>query len=211
EELFKNPVIGWALGCLGAVPIARGKADTGALKKVTDQVEKGHGLLIFAEGTRSKDGRIGKIKSGAFVVASAAGVDMIPCRIIYNTKSGRMRLFCRVRVCFGPAIPAADLHIDDPRRSVGKIRVLKRRLNDCWDQLYNENRFPGSPTAEELNARPAEKHNARPGARPPPARKRPAAAPRAGAGPEEEDPPLELPKVELPQMELNSAEPEKGA
>lgn len=203
EELFKNPVIGWALGCLGAVPIARGKADTGALKKVTDQVEKGHGLLIFAEGTRSKDGRIGKIKSGAFVVASAAGVDMIPCRIIYNTKSGRMRLLCRVRVCFGPAIPAADLHIDDPRRSVGKIRVLKRRLNDCWDQLYNENRFPGSPTAEELNARPA--------ARPAPAPEKPAAAPRAADRPEERDPPLELPKVELPQMELNSAEPEKGA
>ena len=114
-----------------------------------------------------------------------------------------MRLFCRVRVCFGPAIPAADLHIDDPRRSVGKIRVLKRRLNDCWDQLYNENRFPGSPTAEELNARPA--------ARPAPAPEKPAAAPRAAARPEEQDPPLELPKVELPQMELNSAEPEKGA
>ena len=70
---------------------------------------------------------------------------MIPCRIIYDTPNGRMRLFCRVRVCFGPHIPAADLHIEDPRHSVAQIRVLKRRLNDCWDALYAANRFPAPP------------------------------------------------------------------
>ena len=138
EELFKNPVIGWALGCLGAVPIARGKADTGALKKVTDRVEKGHGLLIFAEGTRSKDGRIGKIKSGAFVVASAAGVDMIPCRIIY--RHGHMRLFSRVRVCFGEPIPAETLHLGE-HKSAAKLRENKQLLLDAWQKLYDENRF----------------------------------------------------------------------
>ena len=195
EELFKNPVIGWFLGILGAVPIARGKADTKALEKVTAQVEKGHGLLIFAEGTRTKNGRTGKIKSGAFVVASAAGADMIPCRIIYHTKSGRMRPFCRVRVCFGPHIPAEDLHIEDPRRSIAQIRVLKKRLSDSWDALYTEYRFPDSPTLEELNARGKEK--------PAGQTVQPAEPARAA---------VELPKMELPKVDVSGgADPEGGA
>ena len=167
EELFRNPVIGWCLRQLGAVPIARGKGDTKTLDKVTAQVEKGHGLLIFAEGTRSKDGRIGKIKSGAFVVASAAGADMIPCRIFYDTPNGRMRLFCRVRVCFGPHIPAADLHIEDPRHSMAQIRALKQRLHEAWDTLYDAHRFPGAPTSAQLNApKPAPAKPAAPAAKP---------------------------------------------
>ena len=47
EELFRNPFIGWFLGMLGAVPIARGKGDTRTLGKVTELVEKGHGMLVF--------------------------------------------------------------------------------------------------------------------------------------------------------------------
>ena len=105
EELFRNPLIGWCLGRLGAVPIARGKGDVRTLGKMTALVEKGHGMLVFPEGTRTKDGRIGKIKSGAFVVASAAAADMIPCRIIYDTPDGRMHLFCKVRSASDPTFP----------------------------------------------------------------------------------------------------------
>ena len=201
EELFRNPFIGWFLGMLGAVPIARGKGDTRTLGKVTELVEKGHGMLVFPEGTRTKDGRIGKIKSGAFVVASAGAADMIPCRIIYDTPNGRMRLFCRVRVCFGPHIPAADLHIEDPRHSVAQIRVLKRRLNDCWDALYAANRFPGSPTLEELNAKPAPK--------PAPAQPRTDAA--ETAQPAQSAGSIGLHKMELPPVNLSGgADPEGG-
>ena len=198
EELFRNPFIGWFLGMLGAVPIARGKGDTRTLGKVTELVEKGHGMLVFPEGTRTKDGRIGKIKSGAFVVASAGAADMIPCRIIYDTPNGRMRLFCRVRVCFGPHIPAADLHIEDPRHSVAQIRVLKRRLNDCWDELYTANRFPGSPTLEELNAKPA--------AGPAPVPEQPKADKAEPVQPARSSGSVELPQVNL----SGSVNPEGG-
>ena len=45
--------------------------------------------MIFPEGTRTKTGKLGMIKSGAFVIAAAAGADMLPVRIIYGTKDGR--------------------------------------------------------------------------------------------------------------------------
>lgn len=141
EELFRNPFVGKFLSWFGAVSIARGKGDTGTIEKIVDTCKKGGGLMIFPEGTRSKTDKLGVLKSGAFVIAGQAGVDMIPCRIIYDTPNGRMRLFCRVRVCFGPAIPASELAIEDPKHSMAALRVMKHRLADALEELYEANKF----------------------------------------------------------------------
>ena len=90
EELFKNPLAGWFLRCMGAVSIERGKGDTVTLEKITNECKNGTGVMIFPEGTRTKTGKLGMIKSGAFVIAAAAGADMLPVRIIYGTKDGRL-------------------------------------------------------------------------------------------------------------------------
>lgn len=142
QELFRNPIFGWFLGCMGAVPIDRGKGDVDTLNNVIEDCkQQGRGVLIFPEGTRSKDGGLGNLKSGAFIIAGQAQADMIPCRIIYDTPDHRMHLFCRIRICYGPAIPAEEMQIEDPRRSVATLRVLKKRLKDALEALYEENRF----------------------------------------------------------------------
>lgn len=141
EELFKNPFIGWFLRCMGAVAIDRGKGDTTTLEKVTGACRKGRGVLIFPEGTRTKNGKLGNLKSGAFVIAGAAGADMLPCRIIYNTRDGRLHLFCRIRIVFGPAIPAAELQITDATHKVTALRHMKNRLRDALEGLLAANDF----------------------------------------------------------------------
>ena len=50
--------------------------------------------MVFPEGTRTKTGKLGMIKSGAFVIAAAARADMLPVRIIYGTKDGKMHQMC---------------------------------------------------------------------------------------------------------------------
>lgn len=141
EELFRNPLAGWFLHCMGAVAIERGKGDTSTLDRITDECRRGRGVLIFPEGTRTKTGSLGMLKSGAFVIASAAGADVLPCRIIYGTKDGRMHLFCKVRICFGPAIPAAELQITDPKHKVAALRTMKNRLKADLETLLEENAF----------------------------------------------------------------------
>lgn len=141
EELFRNPLAGWFLRCMGAVSIERGKGDTTTLDRVTDACRKGRGVLIFPEGTRTKTGELGMLKSGAFVIAAAAGADMLPCRIIYGTKDGRFHLFCRIRICFGPAIPAAELQITDPKRRIAALRAMKNRLKGELEALLAQNKF----------------------------------------------------------------------
>ena len=97
EEIFQiNGFFTWFLKYVGVVAVHRGKGDTQVIDEAIQEVKNGRGMLIFPEGTRSHTGEPGKVKSGAFVVASAANADMIPCRIIYST--GHMRLFCRVRL-----------------------------------------------------------------------------------------------------------------
>lgn len=139
EEILQvNPVFTWMFRHVGVVGIERGRGDVNVVDELIGDVQKGQGLLIFPEGTRSKTGQVGKVKSGAFVIASAAGVPMVPCRIIYEP--GRMKVFCRVRVCFGTPIPAEELYLGETK-SASALRKNKALLTDAWQRLYDENKF----------------------------------------------------------------------
>ena len=139
EEILQvNPVFTWMFRHVGVVGIERGRGDVNVVDELIGNVQKGQGLLIFPEGTRSKTGQVGKVKSGAFVIASAAGVPMVPCRIIYEP--GRMKVFCRVRVCFGTPIPAEELYLGETK-SASALRKNKALLTDAWQRLYDENKF----------------------------------------------------------------------
>ncbi len=159
QELFRNPFVAWFLRCMGAVPIDRGHGDLETVNRVTEECKKGTGVLIFPEGTRSKDGKLGKLKSGAFVIAGQAGADMVPCRIIYDTPDHRMHLFCRMRICFGQPIPAEELRITDPRHQIKELRALRTRLTDALEELYRENSFepaelPAADPAPQADPKP---------------------------------------------------------
>ena len=84
---------------------------------------------------------LGTLKSGAFLIAGNADADMVPCRIIYDTPDHRMHLFCRMRICFGTPIPAAEMKVEDPRRSVPRLRALRSRLKEELERLYEQNKF----------------------------------------------------------------------
>ena len=190
EELFKNPLAGWFLHCMGAVSIDRGKGDTVTLERLTEECKNGTGVLIFPEGTRTKTGKLGILKSGAFVIAGAAGADMVPCRIIYGSKDGKMHLFCKIRIVFGEPIPAAELQVTDTTHKIAALRRMKNRLRDDLEQLLAENAFPALPAAEE---KPAIEQPAAPEA--------PAAEEPAAVQPVPEQPVLEQPVLEQPVKE----------
>ncbi len=126
EELFKNPLAGWFLRCMGAVAIERGKGDTTIVEKLTNECKMVRASWSFPRAPVPKPA--GMIKSGAFVIAAAAGADMLPVRIIYGTKDGKMHLFCKIRIVFGEAIPAEDLQIKDQSHKMAELRRMKNRL-----------------------------------------------------------------------------------
>ena len=79
-ELFTNPVAGWFLHKMGAIPVRRGEADIEAVKQVLRVLKDGKQLLIFPEGTRNKEGtqQMAEFKTGTARFAIKAKVPVVP-------------------------------------------------------------------------------------------------------------------------------------
>lgn len=138
EELFKIKILGWFFGKLGAIPVARGTGDKTVLEKAINDVADGAGALIFPEGTRGSGNDMGKLKSGAFAIAAQTKADIIPVRIIYHTKDGNMKLFCRVTVVFGTPLKIEDTQLDTGSRQ--KIREAKALMEEAYAEMLEEYR-----------------------------------------------------------------------
>lgn len=65
------------------VPLGRngGGLSSGATDHVDALIDKGWNLLMFPEGTRSRDGEIGKVRSGAAVIAAQHGIPIVPIHV----------------------------------------------------------------------------------------------------------------------------------
>jgi len=143
RTLFYNPVFGALIRACNAIPIDRENADIGAIRAALAALGAGHGLLIFPEGTRSADGRIGEAKAGAGLLACKSGAPVVPIHV----RGARDVLprgevvpagAARIRVQFGRPMPAADY---DPGREhpdrfmEASRRILTRiaSLQDCSD------------------------------------------------------------------------------
>lgn len=107
EELFRFKPLGWLIGRIfGAFPVARGKGDTGALDAGARAIENGDMMGIFPEGTRSKDGRLMRFKSGAALIAARTGASVLPVGI-----DRRAKAFRRVTITVGDLITPEELHL----------------------------------------------------------------------------------------------------
>jgi 1-acyl-sn-glycerol-3-phosphate acyltransferase len=129
RELFRIPVFGWYLWMAKYVLVDRRDhaQAVAALRRAGEIIRSGISLMVFPEGTRSRDGRIQPFKKGPFVVAMEAGVPVVPVAIVgasaLNPK-GRLEIVPgRVRVGFGEPV--------DPRRFADRdalLREVRRRI-----------------------------------------------------------------------------------
>jgi len=78
SSAFDIPAVGKLIAIYNAYPVNRGKPDLGALRKTIALLKAGNVVLMFPEGTRSVDGRLGKARDGACFIAHRAGVPTVP-------------------------------------------------------------------------------------------------------------------------------------
>lgn len=83
QELAKVPFVGWYARAMGMVFIERSSARSSArrLHAAVDVVRSGASVCAFPEGTRSRGGRVGSFKGGAFQLAIEAGAAVVPVAI----------------------------------------------------------------------------------------------------------------------------------
>lgn len=83
QELEKIPVFGWGLRLSPFISINRERSREAAstLDEAVVSMQTGSSVLVFPEGTRSKDGSLGTFKRGAFTMAVRAGRRIVPMSI----------------------------------------------------------------------------------------------------------------------------------
>ena len=138
KELFEiNVLLTWFFRWMGALCVRGTREELDVIDQTVEACRNGGTLLIFPEGTREKEGKLLQPKSGLFVIAAQAAVDVVPVRILYDTPDGRMKLFCKVKVVYGEPMPAAQFAMES-RRDLKTLRANKQALLDAWEDLARQ-------------------------------------------------------------------------
>lgn len=139
-ELVSWPVLGPWLPRLGMVPVRRGTADTEALDHLTQLLEAGEAVVVYPEGSRSRDGRVYRPRSGVARLAAATQVPVVPAAVVGTFEvwptGARPRIVGGpVRIRFGAAIDPPE---DTPR--------ARREFNDHLHSALVD--LSGAPRAD---------------------------------------------------------------
>jgi len=119
SETWDNPIFAFLFNTYNAIPIDRHGAFQEAFKKAHDALNNGFFMCIAPEGTRSKDGVLGKGKPGIIQLAFEADVPILPVvhhggeRVWENMKRLKRTPFCfktgrPFKIKFGGKLPGKE-------------------------------------------------------------------------------------------------------
>jgi 1-acyl-sn-glycerol-3-phosphate acyltransferase len=133
-SLGRFPFLGWHLSRAGHLLVDRGKPDPiGILKRWKGLVSQGLSLIVFPEGTRSADGRVGRFKGGSFLLAVQAGLPLVPVAVNGSRrvmpKGQLMTCPGRVTLTVHPPIETVGLEptVDQARMLADHVRTVIAR------------------------------------------------------------------------------------
>ena len=138
KELFENPVVKFFLSKLNGFPIVRGGADSEALNYAIRIVKEGYVLGMFPEGTRSKDYKPARAKSGVAVIAKEAKAGVLPVSIY---TSDDMKKGTKLTIRYGEYIPYEKLGIneDSSREEIrGCAQNVMEEIKKLWEMGHCE-------------------------------------------------------------------------
>jgi 1-acyl-sn-glycerol-3-phosphate acyltransferase len=140
ESHFKIPVYGWFMKARGGIPVKPGKdgQTPAVMAHMRREVDEGHCILVFPEGTRTLDGRVGPFRKGTFFIARDLGLPVCPVAV-----TGAFDLMRKGSLMLRPG-HELTVYVDDPVETRGlpdsaipelteHVRsVVAKRVDDYW-------------------------------------------------------------------------------
>ncbi|HKX27703.1 MAG TPA: lysophospholipid acyltransferase family protein [Blastocatellia bacterium] len=154
ESHFKVPAYGWMMKRFGNIPVPP-EANLSAYKKMMKMarasLDQGVSLIVFAEGTRTRDARVGPFNPGVFRMAIQFGYPVVPMSIVGAfefSRKGTWRLFpSRITVYLHETIETKHLTKDDAKTLMAQVHsVVSRPI----DQHYGSIQPNPQPTKTNL-------------------------------------------------------------
>ena len=135
ESLFRFPGIGALLRSWNAVPVDRDGGGAAGLKAILDRLLAGGGIILFPEGTRTRDGKLQPARSGIGLIVIKSQAPVVPVRTFGTFEAyGRNHKFPRPRrvaVKYGE-----PLHFEELRAEAKNCP--KPRLKEIYQQIADE-------------------------------------------------------------------------
>src|SRR5215831_6747817 len=129
ESHFKIPVYGMLMRRFGNVPVpnVRRPSDLKRLWRLTKEaIDGGMSLIVFPEGKRTRDGRVGEFELGVFRLAQQHGIPLVPV-----TLAGSHRHHATGNWMFWPVEITVHLHdtVDPSLLSKEEVPALRDRIH----------------------------------------------------------------------------------
>jgi len=128
KSLMKIPLLGTTMRRAGYLSVDRGdtKKAIMSMDAAAEKIRKGASILVFPEGTRSKDGHIQGFKKGGFHTAFKAGCDIVPITILNSrdiVPKGSLRIKKgTINMSIGKPIPVKDYSKQDINDLITRTR-----------------------------------------------------------------------------------------
>jgi 1-acyl-sn-glycerol-3-phosphate acyltransferase len=137
KTLLKWPFFGPLFPAMNVIPVERDGNDMSALREVIKKVREGNGVILFPEGTRSRDGNLQPARAGIGLVIAKTGAPVLPMRIFgaYESfpKDAKRFRMSKVTVVIGHAIHFAPEELANATRE--KYQELSDRVMDAISEL----------------------------------------------------------------------------
>lgn len=130
ESHFKLPIYGWLMGRFGNVPVPDAPSREGLeimTRRAKAALDSGISLAAFAEGSRTRTGRVQPFKKGIFNLAQKFGVPITPLSIV-----GSYEFFQTGDWMLYPGKITVYLHdtIDTSKTARSEVETLRQRVQD---------------------------------------------------------------------------------
>lgn len=139
ESLFRFPGIGALLRSWNAVPVDRDGGGARGLKVILDRLLAGNGIILFPEGTRTRDGKLQPARSGIGLVAVKSAAPVVPVRVFGTFEAyGRNHILPRPRrvtVKYGRPM---DFKLSRAEAKICDKPRLKQIYQEVADQIMEE-------------------------------------------------------------------------
>ncbi len=142
EDHFRYPIYGAYMRSRGTIPVStRGLAELRELsRRMREEIERGHSLLVFPEGTRTLTGHLGALQPGVFRIVHQLGVPIVPVTVtgmyrVMRKGSYLIRPGYDVTVYCDAPIETKGLTRKDLPALMARVRgVMEARLDAYWVQ-----------------------------------------------------------------------------
>ena len=136
QELFWIPFLGWSMWLAGFIPVNREQKDKAreAFDRIGKRLKEGVSVLVFPEGTRSRNGKLGAFKKAGFLLAMRTGLPIVPvgisgARAVLGA-DGLLVRRGRIVVRIGDPVPSGGYSFAQRGEYVAKVRAEILRLGD---------------------------------------------------------------------------------